>query len=78
MLDLAQSALLAEARELRSGRTVEVKSLEDVEAATETGFAYPPGVVADRRRGQGRAAAERRRHQHPGVAETRRLSAFSR
>ena len=48
MLEAAQAALMAEARKLRPSRTVEVSSLEEVEEATQSGFALVPGSLLTR------------------------------
>ena len=45
VLEAAQASLKAAARELRSGRTVEVRSLAEVEEATQSGFAVVPGSL---------------------------------
>jgi len=49
----AQSALLEEALRLRTGRTVEVTSLDEAMAATESGFALLPGRLLSEGDGKG-------------------------
>jgi prolyl-tRNA synthetase len=53
VLEAAQASLMAEARELRNGRTVDVRSLEEVEEATQSGFAVVPGSLLTSGDGQG-------------------------
>ena len=53
VLEAAQASLLAEARAMRSARTVEVSRLEEVEEATQSGFALLPGSLLTSGDGQG-------------------------
>ena len=68
VLDAAQAALMAEAGKMRSERTVEVSRLEDVEEATQSGFAVVPGVLLSGGDGKGEGAAQCRRGQRSGTA----------
>ena len=53
VLEAAQASLMAEARAMRSARTVEVSRLEEVEEATQSGFALLPGSLLTSGDGQG-------------------------
>jgi prolyl-tRNA synthetase len=53
VLEAAQAALMAEALKMRSERTVEVSSLEEVDEATQSGFAMVPGSLLTSGDGKG-------------------------
>lgn len=53
MLEAAQAALMAEALQMRSERTVKVNSLEEVDEATQSGFAQVPGSLLTAGDGKG-------------------------
>ncbi|MGA3217471.1 MAG: proline--tRNA ligase [Acidimicrobiales bacterium] len=53
VLEAAQASLMAEARTMRSERTVEVSRLEEAEEATQSGFAVLPGSLLTSGDGKG-------------------------